>query len=145
MTTISQCVSSSLSCRSSTVDRIPVKIIVPLTGRPDVLTAFVGRFEALVLEHQEPLHLVVVNFPDNADIADNRLLKDELVELGNKLAGVQVILTEESGDFSRGKALQVGAQKAQDDELLFFCDVDVVFDKTMLRRIRYNTIKVHYN
>ena len=142
---IKQCIdSSSQICRPTSIDHIPVKVIVPLTGRPDVLAAFIGRIEKLVLEKNEAIDLVVVNFPDNAEPSANKLLKRELLELGDRLPGSKVLLVEEKGDFSRGKALQIGAETAESNELLFFCDVDVVFNELMLRRIRYNTILVRF-
>ena len=140
---ITECVKSAPAlCRPTSIDHIPVKVIVPLTGRSDVLAAFISRIERLVLDKNESIHLVVVNFPDNAVPAANKQLRRELVELGDRLLGSQVVLVEESGDFSRGKALQIGAETAESNELLFFCDVDVVFDQLMLRRVRYNTLQV---
>ena len=138
---ISQCKSREI-CRSTSIDHIPVKVIVPLTGRSDVLTAFIGRIESLVLLKGEKIDLVVVNFPDNAERRENQLLKQELLDLDEKLPESKILLLEQNGDFSRGKALQLGAQSSEQNDLLFFCDVDVVFDEAMLRRIRYNTIQV---
>ena len=139
---ISQCKSREI-CRSTSIDHIPVKVIVPLTGRSDVLTAFIGRIESLVLLKGEKIDLVVVNFPDNAERRENQLLKQELLDLDEKLPDSKILLLEQNGDFSRGKALQLGAQSSEQNDLLFFCDVDVVFDEAMLRRIRYNTIQVN--
>jgi len=62
------------------------------------------------------------------------------------LPGTQILLHNEEGEFSRGKGLQVGALKmAKMHELLFFCDVDIVFDEQTLRRIRYETKQVRYS
>jgi len=51
-------------CRYET-ENIPIHIIVPLSGRPSALEAFLGRFEELIKVKGEQLHLTVVNFPQN--------------------------------------------------------------------------------
>ena len=62
------------------------------------------------------------------------------------MPGTQILLHNEEGEFSRGKGLQVGALKmAKMHELLFFCDVDIVFNEQTLRRIRYETKQVRYS
>lgn len=62
------------------------------------------------------------------------------------MPGTQILLHNEEGEFSRGKGLQVGALKmAKMHELLFFCDVDIVFNEQTLRRIRYETKQVKYS
>lgn len=73
-------------------------------------------------------------------------LQKLLTNLGDRLPGTQILLHNEEGEFSRGKGLQVGALKmAKMHELLFFCDVDIVFNEQTLRRIRYETKQVRYS
>lgn len=46
-----------------------------------------------------------------------------------------------AGEFSRGVALEIGASHFSNDSLLFFCDVDVVFNANFLRKCRSNTVR----
>ena len=63
---VKQCFdSNSKICRPTSIDHIPVKVIVPLTGRPDVLAAFVARIEKLALENNEAIDLVIVSIYSN--------------------------------------------------------------------------------
>lgn len=48
-------------------------------------------------------------------------------------------LVEASGRFSRAQALEIGAKLFPLDALLFFIDVDMVFDEGLVRRIAWNT------
>lgn len=50
-----------------------------------------------------------------------------------------VRLVEASGQFSRAQALEIGAKLFPLDALLFFVDVDMIFDDGLVRRISWNT------
>lgn len=45
------------------------------------------------------------------------------------------------GSFSRGLGLQEGMRNMQDDDLVYFCDIDLVMTSEILDRIRRNTIQ----
>ena len=122
-------------------DKIPITFVIPLTGRSDALHRFLENFKRLALDHKEQINLVIVDFPDGAK-EDTKQLKSDLYALENTLKDSRIELIQENGEFSRGKGLQVGGVSQASDELLFFCDIDMVFDTSTLRRIRYETIQV---
>jgi len=53
---------NAVQCKSD-FDNIPIKIILPLSGRTEALEKFLERFEALITSSNENIHLVIVNFP----------------------------------------------------------------------------------
>lgn len=57
----------------------------------------------------------------------------------NRYKDHDVRLVEASGRFSRAQALEIGAKLFPLDALLFFVDVDMVFDQDLVRRIAWNT------
>ena len=60
---LNQCIkNNALQCKSE-FDNIPIKIILPLSGRTEALEKFLGRFETLIKSSNENIHLVIVNFP----------------------------------------------------------------------------------
>ena len=60
---LNQCIkNNALQCKSD-FDNIPVKIILPLSGRTEALEKFLERFETLITASNENIHLVIVNFP----------------------------------------------------------------------------------
>ena len=144
---VSECIKDTISninqeCRYQT-ENIPIHIIVPLSGRPSALEAFLNRFEELIANKGESLHLTIVNFPQNQEASIRIELEKILKHLGDRLPGTNILITHEQGDFSRGRGLQVGALKMhKPDHLLFFCDIDTVFDQNTLRRIRFETKQV---
>ncbi|CAG2229702.1 CHSY [Mytilus edulis] len=60
-----------------------------------------------------------------------------IIEYGG--ADIEVIYAD--GPFNKAKALDLGMFQLSEDSLLFFIDVDIIFDRDVLLRIRYNTIK----
>ena len=107
---------------------------------------FLAIFERLVKEEGEVLNLVIVDFPNgskDAHEASFNQLKSDLYALEKQLPNVRVELIKEEGEFSRGKGLQIGGLSQGPDELLFFCDIDMVFDAATMKRIRHETIKVN--
>ena len=60
---LSKCIKNkALQCKSD-FDNIPIKIILPLSGRTEALEKFLERFETLITSSNENIHLVIVNFP----------------------------------------------------------------------------------
>ena len=127
-------------CRQA-LDQTPITFVIPLTGRSSALHRFLKNFENLAKNQKEAINLVIVDFPDGAK-EDTKQLKSDLYALEHSLPDSRIELIQESGEFSRGKGLQVGGVSQGKDELLFFCDIDMVFDSSTLRRIRYETVQV---
>ena len=53
---LNHCVkNNAIQCKSD-LDNIPIKIIVPLSGRTEALEKFLERFETLVTDSNENIH-----------------------------------------------------------------------------------------
>lgn len=105
-------------------------IIVPLQGRVEALKRFLSNLQKVLQDSGLHVALTVVYFDDQHT--------QEVVaalEAARDIEGLQtqsVILKEE---FSRSKALNLGVEKVTSDvEVVFLCDVDIVFRRDFLLR-----------
>nr|XP_039265196.1 chondroitin sulfate synthase 1-like [Styela clava] len=147
-----------------------VNFIVALSGRPENLMRFLKNFEEEFLNKQENVSLSIVYFPEKIRVtpkdeqiidADEEKYREDIIRQSDKTRFVQDNLTKlrenHQGSeinffpvsnglkFSRGVGLQMGAKKLfhpeERDELLFFCDVDLLFKTEILSHIRRSTIR----
>jgi len=153
----------------TTADHIQVNFVIALSGRSDNFIRFLHNFENAFLTRGERVNLIVSYFPgkQQADsdekssekspredvqqaINDQRFIQENVASLqsvypDNKL---QVHLMKAGTEFSRGAGLQSAANTIRAvDEIIFFCDVDLVFSQEILTHIRRNTVqgkKVYY-
>lgn len=111
-------------------------IILPLSyERLDKLKSFLDRFEILALEDTR-LTLSLVYFGEKGSSEAQSMLNKLR---SNKIQCKFIFLNEA---FSRGRGLQVGVDDWQKkDVILFFCDVDVIFNFEFLQRCRLNVEK----
>lgn len=58
----------------------------------------------------------------------------------HKYRNASIEILPVSGNFSRARALDLGASKLQANDLMLFIDVDIVFTSSALNRIRLNTL-----
>ncbi|XP_028973013.2 chondroitin sulfate synthase 3 [Esox lucius] len=117
-----------------------VNMLVPLTGRYDIFVRFMENFEkvCLIPNQNVKLSIVLVDNDSNQD-RENHL---ELIrEYSKKFPKADLSVIPMTGDFSRGLALELGSSQLDNDTLLFFCDVDLVFNGDALQRCRDNTIQ----
>lgn len=59
----------------------------------------------------------------------------------SKYPKAQLDWIEVNGPFSRGLGLSIGAKQFANDSLLFFTDVDIIWTRDVLYRIRLNTVR----
>ncbi|XP_006182727.3 chondroitin sulfate synthase 1 [Camelus dromedarius] len=116
-----------------------INILIPLSGRFDMFVRFMGNFEKTCLIPNQNVKLVVLLFnsdsnPDKAKQVE--LMRDYRVKYPK--ADMQILPV--SGEFSRALALEVGSSQFNNESLLFFCDVDLVFTTDFLQRCRANTV-----
>lgn len=116
-----------------------INILIPLSGRFDMFVRFMGNFEKTCLIPNLNVKLVILLFnsdsnPDKAKQVE--LMRDYRVKYPK--ADMQVLPV--SGGFSRALALEVGSSQFNNESLLFFCDVDLVFTAEFLQRCRANTV-----
>ncbi|XP_075209798.1 chondroitin sulfate synthase [Lycorma delicatula] len=118
-----------------------INFIVPLSGRFKTFVRFINIFEDVCLKTREHVTLIVVLFPsDNENTINNTL--NLVRELQARHSWTKITVIPVFDTFARALALHIGAgQVSEPDDLLFFVDVDMIFNVNVLRRIRMNTIK----
>ncbi|MCJ8742575.1 hypothetical protein PDJAM_G00083610 [Pangasius djambal] len=115
-------------------------ILVPLTGRYDTFVRFMDNFEKVCLISNQNVKLVII-LVDNDSNQDKEKHLDLIKEYHNKYPKADLSVIPMAGEFSRGLALEMGASGLNNNSLLFFCDVDLVFSSDALQRCRDNTIE----
>lgn len=139
---ITQSIRQKISYKT-TNDAKVINFIIPLSGRPDAVREFLFRLEKQALSKGVLVNVKVTYFSQDAHSTSSSEseLKDLLEKMRNKYPkGVFEVLPAQ-GSFSRGKGLQIGAESCADDDLLFFCDIDMQFTTEFFRRLRDNTRK----
>ena len=107
-----------------------VNIVVPLSGRKNILQRFLRNLKNVALVDSR-LTLTLVVF-----IKQNETFVEDL-----DLSGLVYNIIKLDGQFSRGLALQKSLETFQNDDLLCFLDVDMTFTPEVFERIRRNTIQ----
>ncbi|XP_047476837.1 chondroitin sulfate N-acetylgalactosaminyltransferase 1-like [Penaeus chinensis] len=117
----------------------PINIIMPLKGRPDNLQIFMQNLENILSkDNRLSVGLTVVYFKDDDQQECQRILQKAEKSFPN--LKTEFILQE--GPFSRGRGLQVGVEKTTlRAEIVFFCDVDVLFTKEFLTRCQSTPVE----
>ncbi|XP_076333600.1 chondroitin sulfate synthase 1-like [Tachypleus tridentatus] len=116
-----------------------INFILPLAGRTSTFHRFLSNFEEVCLQNKEGVTLAVVLFSmSDGDSVD---AKTALQGLQMRYPKYSLRILESSGSFSRAMALEIGAKLFPSDALLFFIDVDMMFDRNVLKRVRLNTVQ----
>ncbi|CAH1113573.1 unnamed protein product [Psylliodes chrysocephalus] len=118
-----------------------INFILPLSGRYRIFERFIKIYEEVCLKRHKSTNLYIVLYRDKEspeDFEKTTLLADRLAE-NYPYYVIKVIAADQT--FSRGGALQLGINELQEDSLMLFIDVDMVFDDSMLLRIRHNTVQ----
>lgn len=125
---------TSLSYIANKVEEV-IHFILPLMGRLNIFKRFMTNYEEVCLKTGAKTQLHVILFNDSsADILINVIGGYQKTYGGDK---IEVIFAE--GAFARAKALDLGAVQCDQNDLLFFIDVDITFTSNILHRIRMNT------
>ena len=117
-----------------------VNFILSLAGRYSTFLNFMKNFENVCLKNSENVSLTIILFRNdpNDTSADVMAYVTRLKQMYNEsLLSVAFM----KGSFSRGVALQNSTGLFQNDDLLFFVDVDLEVETSTLQRIRLNTMK----
>lgn len=117
-----------------------VNILVPLSGRYEIFVRFMENFEkvCLIPKQNVKLSIILVDNESNQNKGKHMELIDDYYRRYPK-ADLSVIPM--TGNFSRGLALELGSAQLDNDTLLFFCDVDLIFTADALQRCRDNTVQ----
>lgn len=117
-----------------------VHFLVPLTGRYDTFVRFMNNFEKICFISNQNVKLVII-LVDNDDNQEREKHLELISEYHNKYPKADLSVIPMTGDFSRGLALELGASQLSNSSLLFFCDVDLVFNGEALQRCRDNAVE----
>lgn len=118
-----------------------IVFVLSLAGRFQTFLRFLANYEYTCLMHPELMtDLLVVIFPDKH--TDLSLYYVEINRLRRKHPSAALNHLTLQGNFSRGMALNNATHSAYIDptDIIFFIDVDVIFKRTTIERIRLNTI-----
>ncbi|XP_068622557.1 chondroitin sulfate synthase 1 [Battus philenor] len=118
-----------------------INFVMPLSGRQETFGRFMKNYEEIILKTDQAVSLIIVLYLDSNNPLDY-VNTQSLVKYYSDLYGKDMrIIQMGSTTFSRGAALTEGLKACNDDDLVFFIDVDMMFNHISLRRIRINTIK----
>ncbi|KAK7084994.1 Chondroitin sulfate N-acetylgalactosaminyltransferase 1 [Halocaridina rubra] len=131
-----------------------VNIVVTLRGRLDKYALFLDHLVQRVLPTDQNLSLTIIYFADAHTLEAKEMTRSKLGTIP-KFHWSFVPLEDEN--FSRGKGLHVGAQtinhksaeeskqgsRQSGNEILFFCDVDVLMHPNFFDHCRSNTLQGH--
>uniref|UniRef100_A0A4W4GKJ2 Hexosyltransferase n=2 Tax=Electrophorus electricus TaxID=8005 RepID=A0A4W4GKJ2_ELEEL len=115
-------------------------ILVPLTGRYNTFARFMENFEKVCLISNQNVKLIII-LVDNGNDQDRDKHLELIYIYHNKYPKADLAVIPMTGAFSRGLALEMGASQLNNNSLLFFCDVDLIFTGDALQRCRDNTIE----
>ncbi|KFO32020.1 Chondroitin sulfate synthase 3 [Fukomys damarensis] len=117
-----------------------IHILVPLIGRYDIFLRFMENFENTCLIPKQNVKLVIILFSRDSGQDSNK--HTELIkEYQNKYPTAEMNLIPMKGEFSRGLGLEMASSQFDNDTLLLFCDVDLIFRGDFLQRCRDNTFQ----
>lgn len=132
-----------------------INFIVPLWGdRLNAFKLFLNLFELVVIRQDNGFSTLTFVFLYNESSVDQQNLKSlyekHILDFKIKTNFNNIkFISVNSDAHSRAKALEIGVETCcnyfennnQNNELLFFCDVDIVFTQKFLDLCRYNTEK----
>ncbi|XP_076443832.1 chondroitin sulfate synthase 1-like [Babylonia areolata] len=116
-----------------------IHFIMPLAGRHKIFIRFMQNFEDVCLKRRENVHLVVALYHSSGDDSDYARNVKLLLMYQRRYGASRIEFVRAKGAFSRGRGLEVGAQRCHSDALLFLVDVDIRWTAESLLRIRLNT------
>lgn len=118
-----------------------IHFILPLSGRFSTFLRFMKIYEEICIKNQQKTTLTIVLYRSQKEPDDFAKTVDLVDSYKSKYRKSDISVVEMSGAFSRASALQEGTKLCSLDDLMFFIDVDIVFNTDALLRIRFNTIK----
>ncbi|XP_060617994.2 chondroitin sulfate synthase 3 [Anolis sagrei] len=117
-----------------------IHILVPLTGRYDTFQRFMENFEKTCLISKQNVKLAIILF--NSETGQDSSKHTELMsKYRSKYPMADMTIIPMTGPFSRGLGLETASSQFDNDTLLLFCDVDLIFTPDFLQRCRANTIQ----
>ncbi|CAB3245006.1 unnamed protein product [Arctia plantaginis] len=118
-----------------------INFILPLSGRQETFGRFMKNYEEIVLMTNEAVSLIVVDYLDPNNPLDYQNTESLINFYLDKYGKDIKLVAMGTESFSRGAALTEGLKLCSGDDLVFFIDVDMMFNFDSLRRIRIHTVK----
>lgn len=113
-----------------------INFILPLYGRYEIFKRFMKLYEFVCIKNDEPTRLYIILYNNDENIQKTL----DFIETYRNNNNNDIFIVQVNETFSRGKALQIGVNHIQNNnELMLFIDVDMIFDTKTLQRIRFNT------
>ncbi|CAF0859716.1 unnamed protein product [Brachionus calyciflorus] len=110
-----------------------INFILPLCHKLSELNNFLINYE---LKQLNNVNLLIVLCSK-----ENKKAIKLIDELKTRSLNGNIRVIQVNDEFSRGVYLRKGFELLQDDDLMFFIDVDILFDNEFLVRLRSNTIQ----
>lgn len=119
-----------------------IHFVLPVAGRHETFVRFMKNYEDIVLKTDEAVTLVVVLYLDGKNPMDYKNTESLLDYYRDQYSSKDMqVIKMGSTRFSRGAALTEGTNTRRSEDLVFFIDVDMMFNFHTLRRVRTNTVK----
>ena len=114
-----------------------INFIITLSGLSERLEQFLKTYEKNILLTKEKASLTITLY-DSPDVGKVR----QIISGYSSLYPQAVFnIVDVEGTFARGVGLHRGTEQFQDNELMFFVDIDLEIGPEFLRRARLNAIK----
>lgn len=120
--------------------KVKIHFILPIAKVGKRFKKFIDHFENTCLKTNENVALRIVLFTAE-DILSSQYVKNTITALKKKYTGSDLTIIERGGQFSRGLGLHLGVEHLSDRNLMYFCDVDVIFTSSFLNRCRHNSVQ----
>lgn len=117
-----------------------INFIICLTaGKLKKLSSFLNLFNLVALQQDKAfVSLTIVFTAIKANTQIERIINE--FKMQTKFSKINLIYSR-SIRFSRASSLELGVENANQDDLLFFCDIDIIFTQLFLDMCRLNTEK----
>lgn len=125
---------------SSDDGKSKIVFILPISGRIETFKRFLKIYEEVSIKKDTNCDLLIVIFGESNEIQEHL---SELSEIKSRNIFSQINYIRKNEPFSRGIALDTAARSSyvNDNDIMLFIDVDMIFSIETLDRIRMNTIQ----
>ena len=114
-----------------------INFVMPLNRVGSRFSEFLKVYERVCLKNGGNVRLVLAVYGKDDEI----FVRNSVQEYKEKYPGSEIRVVYGEGQFSRGRALDLGLSVLNGSELAFLCDVDMTFDLSFLSHCRLNTIQ----
>ena len=121
--------------QKTTSINVTVNFLLAICDCTDRFKIFLDNFHRNILKSSENTRLIVIVCKNDSKIIKEIIENKSLAHLKKS-----VIVLELNHEFKRGVYLNQGSKIVPNDEIIFFIDVDFLFNSDILNRIRLNTL-----